>query len=118
MASRGERLRQALEARGIQKQMALATELGVDESAISRWQRDAGLSLAHAARLCEVLDISLDWLILGRGDMNLHHRADLVAGARDTIEPLQSLPDSILAAMRNLARAILDEFSETSGKFK
>lgn len=118
MVSRGERLRQALEARGIHKQMALANELGVDESAISRWQRDSGLSLAHAARLCEVLDISLDWLILGRGNMDLHRPPEIAANAASSIEPLESLPAPVFAAIRNLIRAILDELNKKSATSK
>ncbi len=111
MESRGERLRQALEARGIRKQLALAAELGVDESAISRWQRNAGLSLMHAARLCEVLDISLDWLILGRGDMQLHHRSDTNGSAGQVADRRSSLPPSIANAVRQLTEAILAELS-------
>jgi transcriptional regulator with XRE-family HTH domain len=111
MASRGERLQQALEARGIHKQMALAAELGVDGSAISRWQRNAGLSLPHAARLCEVLDISLDWLVLGRGDMDLHRRLDAVTAETNTAEQLVSLPASITEAIIRLAKIILTELS-------
>jgi transcriptional regulator with XRE-family HTH domain len=109
MASRGERLRQALEARGIHKQMALAAELGVDGSAISRWQRNAGLSLTHAARLCEVLDISLDWLVLGRGNMDLHHRRDAATTETNTAGPLLSLPASIAEAIVRLASIISAE---------
>src|SRR5580658_9870333 len=111
MESRGERLQQALEVRGIRKQMALAAELGVDGSAISRWQRNAGLSLMHAARLCEVLDISLDWLVLGRGDMNLHHRLDAAAAETNTAGQLASLPATITEEIIRLANVILAELS-------
>jgi transcriptional regulator with XRE-family HTH domain len=106
MASRGERLQQALEARGIRKQMALAAELGVDESAISRWQRNAGLSLMHAARLCEVLDISMDWLVLGRGDMDLHHRPEAASAERGSAGQLVPLPAAIAEAIIKLADVI------------
>lgn len=111
MASRGERLQKALEARGIRKQMALAAELSVDESAISRWQRNAGLSLTHAARLCEVLDISLDWLILGRGDMDLHRRPDVATAQRNIADQLSSLPSPITEAISKLTEVILAELS-------
>ncbi len=111
MTSRGERLQEALAERGVRKQMALAAELGVDESAISRWQRDAGLSLNHAARLCEVLDISLDWLVLGRGDMDLHRRAGAASAEREVGPPLAPLPEPIAAAMARLASVISSELS-------
>lgn len=51
---------------------ALAFDLGVDESAISRWRHGGSISLSNAARFCLVLDVSMDWLILDRGHMDLH----------------------------------------------
>lgn len=94
-------------ARRVQKQMSLAAELGVDESAVSRWQRGAGLSIAHAARLCEALDISLDWLILGRGDMDLHRRsAAIVDAAAKSADPIAALPGAVAEAVGKLISAI------------
>jgi transcriptional regulator with XRE-family HTH domain len=72
MASRGERLSQAIKGRGITKMLPLAADLRVHESAISRWRKDGSMTLDNAVRLSEVLDVSLDWLILGRGDMDRH----------------------------------------------
>jgi transcriptional regulator with XRE-family HTH domain len=72
MSTRGERLRLAMEARGIRKQQALAFQLGVHESAITRWKVDGSLSLANAIALCDALDISLDWLLLNRGTIESH----------------------------------------------
>jgi plasmid maintenance system antidote protein VapI len=103
-SARGERLRRALAVRQVQKQMTLAAELKVDESAISRWQRGAGLSITHAGRLCEVLDISLDWLILGRGDMDLHHRSQ----APDTHSQPPHLQQKIVEASLELSAPIID----------
>lgn len=91
--------------------MALAAELGVDESAVSRWQQSAGLSLTHAARLCEVLDISLDWLVLGRGDMDLHRRPAAAPNGNDRIGEAVSLPNSIAEAIARLATVISAELS-------
>ncbi len=72
--SRGDRLLDAIRARGVAKMMNLARDLNVDESAISRWKRGGAMSLDSAAGIAEVLDISLDWLVLGRGGMNIHKR--------------------------------------------
>jgi transcriptional regulator with XRE-family HTH domain len=72
--------------------LVLAQDLGVDESAISRWKKNGPISLDHAARLCEVLDISLDWLILGRGDAAIHKRT-----------PLSERQTSLLAAAQLLS---------------
>lgn len=51
----------------------LALDLGVDESAISRWKKGGAMSLDSAARLARALDVSLDWIVLGRGEME-HHK--------------------------------------------
>ncbi len=111
MSSRGERLQNAMAARGIRKQIVLATELGVNESAVSRWQQGAGLSLEHAVRLCETLDISLDWLVLGRGHMD-QHRPHLDCPKRhEAIQAIESLPDSIIGMLSALANSIMAELS-------
>ena len=72
MSTRGKRLRMAMQARRVQKQQALAFQLGVHESAITRWKEDGSLSLTNAIALCDALDISLDWLLLGRGTIDSH----------------------------------------------
>lgn len=72
MSTRGERLSLAMEARNVRKQHALACQLGVHESAITRWKEDGALSLTNAVALCRALDISLDWLLLERGTIDSH----------------------------------------------
>jgi plasmid maintenance system antidote protein VapI len=61
-----------MEARGVRKQHALAFQLKVHESAITRWKANRSLSLDNAIAVCAALDISLDWLLLGRGTMDFH----------------------------------------------
>lgn len=101
----GQRLKLALKARGIHKQMAFAAEMSVNESAVSRWQRGGGLSLANAMRVCEILDISLDWLLLGRGTMDWHRQRR--AGQKaDTDAMTAGLPEPIVSALTKLADAI------------
>ncbi|WP_279236775.1 helix-turn-helix transcriptional regulator [Dyella sp. RRB7] len=73
--TRGERLRTAMRARGLTKLSAMASAVGVTESAISRWCHDGAMTLENVMLLCEVLDISTDWLLLGRGHMELHQSA-------------------------------------------
>ncbi|WP_315755799.1 MULTISPECIES: helix-turn-helix transcriptional regulator [unclassified Bradyrhizobium] len=72
MSTRGTRIKEALDARRIRKQHALARALNVHESAITRWKEDGNMSLQNAIALCEELDISADWLLLGRGTMDQH----------------------------------------------
>lgn len=66
------RLDEALRYRRIGKLQALAAELGVDESAISRWRRGPAISIANAVRLSRILDVSMDWLFTGRGHIDAH----------------------------------------------
>jgi transcriptional regulator with XRE-family HTH domain len=72
MSTRGKRLRMAMRARRVGKQQALAFQLGVHASAITRWKENGSLSLTNAIALCEALDVSLDWLLLGRGTIDSH----------------------------------------------
>jgi transcriptional regulator with XRE-family HTH domain len=72
--SRGDRLAQVIKQSRIAKMANLAADLGVDESAISRWKKGGPMSLENAEKLSAALDISLDWLILRRGTMNLHKK--------------------------------------------
>ncbi|HEY1475992.1 MAG TPA: helix-turn-helix transcriptional regulator [Pseudolabrys sp.] len=75
MSTRGERIREALTARGVRKQQALAAELNVHESAVTRWKENKQMSLHNAMALAASLDVSLDWLLLGRGTMDSHRAA-------------------------------------------
>jgi len=70
--TRGVRIEEAFVAREIRKQHALANALKVHESAITRWKQDGRISLENAIALCLELDVSADWLLLGRGDMDQH----------------------------------------------
>ncbi len=72
-------------ARGVRKQQALAAELNVHESAITRWKEDKEMSLPNAIALGAVLDVSLDWLLLGRGTMDAH-KSPPTPGPRDAAD--------------------------------
>jgi transcriptional regulator with XRE-family HTH domain len=104
-----DRLRHAMAARGIQKQLALAVQVGVDHSAVSRWQSGSGPSLPHAARVCEALDISLDWLILGRGTMNGHRSPAERPRLTRLHEAAFDLPDPVFEALIGIARTVRAE---------
>ncbi len=72
---RGERIHIAIQQKGVGKLAALAAELGVTAGALTRWRQGGPLSLENGIRLCEVLDVSLDWLVMGRVPPD-HHRQD------------------------------------------
>src|SRR4051812_29727741 len=80
MSTRGERIRLAMQLRGVKKQQALAAELKVHESAITRWKEDGAMSLESAVAFCSALDVSLDWLLLCRGTMDSHKTAPVDNG--------------------------------------
>lgn len=85
MSTRGERIRQALVARGVPKQQALAAELKVHESSITRWKENAAISLDSAVALSVVLDVSLDWLLLGRDTIDSHKRSIMPSPDEDSL---------------------------------
>lgn len=82
MSTRGERIRHALVERGVHKQQALAAELKVHESAITRWKEGKPISLDNAIAFGAALDVSLDWLLLGRGTIDSHKRDAAAAALR------------------------------------
>lgn len=109
MESRGDRLSRAIKGRGISKMMALALDLDVHESAISRWRKGGPMSLENAARISEVLDISLDWLVLGRGEMDAHAAERL---ASEEFELLQIVRRMRRNALLHLL-AMLDDLTRS-----
>lgn len=95
------------------KLYALAVEIGVDESAISRWKKGRSISLENAAEVCRALDISLDWLVMGRGSIDAHHGEP--PPAEDPARALvrQAFPDmprpqaeAVTAALHQLVQAL------------
>lgn len=68
----GERLRIAIQQRGMRKLSVVACSVGVTESAVSRWRSGGAMTLGNVANVCLALDISADWLVLGRGHMDMH----------------------------------------------
>jgi transcriptional regulator with XRE-family HTH domain len=108
MSTRGERLRLAIEARGVRKQQALAFQVGVHESAITRWKEDKSISLTNAVTLCDALDISLDWLLLGRGTIDSHKVLTQVSHTEQS--QLTSSFDKLSQQMTEQTQARLQSF--------
>lgn len=102
MTDRGERLSWALQLRRSTKMLPLAIDLGVNESAISRWRKGGAISLQSAGRLCELLDISLDWLVLGRGGAEAHKQFAVSPQERELLQILRGLPPTAIPALRQL----------------
>jgi transcriptional regulator with XRE-family HTH domain len=108
MESRGDRLSHAIKGRGISKMMALALDLDVHESAISRWRKGGPMSLENAARISEVLDISLDWLVLGRGEMDAHSAENLASEEFELVQIARKLRRNTLRRLL----ALLDDMTQ------
>ena len=101
--NRGERLRLAMDARGVRKQHAFAFQLKVHESAITRWKANRSLSLDNAIAVCAALDISLDWFLLGRGTMDSHKISEP--------EAKESEDDALVVPFRHLSQLLTKQTS-------
>lgn len=98
---RGKRLRTAMYRRGIRKHAAIAAAVGVNESTISRWTHGAPMTVDNVVAVCGILDVSADWLLLGRGDMESHRREATPAAALP-----QAITDLLPPTLEQLAAAL------------
>jgi len=83
----------------------------VDESAISRWKKGRSISLENAAQVCRALDISLDWLVMGRGSIDAHRHLSppdspgaLVQQVFPDMPPAQA--EAVAVALQGLVQAL------------
>jgi transcriptional regulator with XRE-family HTH domain len=84
----GRRLLAARAARGFSQAM-LATFLGITPQAISGWENGAAApSISNMVRLAKILAISLDWLLLERGEMMTEEREDTMAWLDVPVRPI------------------------------
>ena len=93
---RGQRLEEALRIRDIKKMYVLAIEIGVNESAISRWRKGAPIATDNVIKLCQTLDISADWLLLARGNIDQHISLGVNHEERNLLSHIRSLPSGFL----------------------
>jgi len=69
MSTQGERLEKFRKLKGFSQQ-ALADSIGVSKSSVNKVLSDGGnFEVKNYLKLNEIYGISLDWLILGKGDM-------------------------------------------------
>jgi transcriptional regulator with XRE-family HTH domain len=114
MSTRGERIREALAARGVRKQQALAAELNVHESAITRWKENKPISLDSAVAFCAALDVSLDWLLLGRGTIDSHRSHPAPTGSPGD-ETMQRIAQRVGPRSLTLLLSFVDSIADASG---
>jgi hypothetical protein len=89
---RGERVHIAIQQRGTIKLTALAAELGVTAGALTRWRQGGPMSLENGARFCQVLDVSLDWLVMGRANPDYHRQRAPNEDRQRLLRALNALP--------------------------
>ncbi|WP_019645307.1 helix-turn-helix domain-containing protein [Novispirillum itersonii] len=99
---RGKRIRLAMAYRNKTKTHALAAELDVSVAAISRWQNGGHLSLDSACNLARALDVSLDWLLLGRGTLDWHQDERVTAEELSSITSLRRYPPKVKSLLVEL----------------
>ena len=63
---RGSRIKKAMATRGYRKATALAAALEISPAAVTKWTQGYAMSVDHVRKLAALLDISLDWLLMGR----------------------------------------------------
>ncbi|KQQ61537.1 MULTISPECIES: helix-turn-helix transcriptional regulator [Rhizobium/Agrobacterium group] len=104
--ARGKRIREAIASHKVRKIHALAAELNVSVAAVSRWQNGGHTSLENVCSLAELLDVSLDWLLLGRGTMNWHSDKSISATELQSVLLLRNRSKVFQARLLALLEAI------------
>ena len=103
---RGTRLRQAMMTRGHRKATALAAELDISPAAITKWTQGHAMSVDHACNLAVLLDISLDWLLMGRNGPDWLQPNQLSELELDLIGRLRERPTRIVELLIRLVTEI------------
>lgn len=90
--ARGLRLKQAMAIRGHRKALAVAAELSISPAALTKWTQGHAMSVDHARKLAALLNVSLDWLLMGRNGPDLQQVDHLSALELDLIGKLRERP--------------------------
>jgi len=115
----GTRIRRARTVRKL-TQAQLAASVGVHRSAVAQWEQQKGTmpSVIHLGKIADALEVSFEWLAMGRGRMKLDPSFDPrervpTDFARDEVEERLLLTsrqlseykrEAVLALMEALAR--------------
>jgi transcriptional regulator with XRE-family HTH domain len=94
---RGDRITMAMQKRHLQKLYAVSSALNVSESAVSRWKNNGAMTVENVIALCQLLDVSIDWLLLGRGHMDMHRQPEPVQEPAPYQAALTKLPAGAVA---------------------
>jgi transcriptional regulator with XRE-family HTH domain len=108
---------EAMKSRGMTKQHALASALGVNESTITRWKADGAMSVNSVVLLCKELDISLDWFLNGTGSMDAHKpTAEMTSTTQNKLlSHFQRFEATLTDRSKSLLIAFIDSLAESRG---
>lgn len=101
-----ERLREALASQGRGKRYALAMAVGVNPSSVTRWLNGGPISVESLIAVCEVLQVSMDWLVLGRGELLGGPSPALSAEEERLLGSLRRMPPQAAVKLAELLDAI------------
>lgn len=87
-------------------------EIDVHASTVTRWLQGAPIQIEHAERLCIVLDISIDWLLLGRGSLDPATPERLSAAERHLLQEARRTTPEILELIVTLLSRISNKGAE------
>jgi len=105
--NRGERIAYAIKEAKVGKLSALAADIGVDESAVCRWRKGGKFNIDNAAAFCEVLDVSMDWIVLGRGNCFQHRRNSTSEMEHDFLLALRYLGEEPSSHLMKFLKCLL-----------
>ncbi|MDQ0458056.1 helix-turn-helix domain-containing protein [Rhizobium paknamense] len=106
MKTISNRLKYALKYKDIGKLYALAVDLGVDISSISKWTNNGSISLQNAIKISDYLDISLDWLLLGRGHIEQHKIGGYAIETRKILQACEKLSEDSLKKLEDFLTSL------------
>lgn len=112
---RGQRIRHAARLRGLEKSVALAAALNVSPATVSKWQNGGKISLESVCNIAYTLDISTDWLLLGRGWAEGHRSRTYCDPELDLVRRLRRLPARVQELIRQLVAELPPEESLPGG---
>lgn len=95
-----------METRGHRKATALAANLNISPAAITKWTQGHSMSIDHACDLAVVLDVSLDWLLMGRNGPDWLRPDELTKVELDLIDQLRARPTRFGHLLNALVREI------------
>lgn len=102
---RGRRIKKAMKTKGYRKATALAAQLDISPAAITKWTQGYAMSIGHVCNLAGLLDVSLDWLLLGRNEPDWLRPDQLSDVELDLVGKLRERPPRI---GRLLARLVAE----------